>query len=107
MNHRISKNALKDGIRTVGGSGYPSRCICPVSILAGTEDKQRCPSLHDYFDSKEEAVRHYEILKKSYQSISPKRFILLMCIPWESAELTRSEIVLKMAYITWMTNTLH
>ena len=72
-----------------------------LSRYGGHKD---APSLHDYFDSKEEAVRHYEYLKQIYQSISAKEIYSPYVFPWESTELTRSEIVLKMAYITWMTN---
>ena len=72
-----------------------------LSRYGGHKD---APSLHDYFDSKEEAIRHYDYLKNVYQSISAKEIYSPYVFPWESAELTRSEIVLKMAYITWMTN---
>ena len=68
-----------------------------LSRYGGHKD---APSLHDYFDSKEEAVRHYEYLKQIYQSISAKEIYSPYVFPWESTELTRSEIVLKMAYIT-------
>ena len=52
-------------------AGLFYRCICPVSILAGTEGT-KTPRHPRLFDSKEEAVRHYEYLKQIYQSISAK-----------------------------------
>ena len=100
MNHRISKNAFE--------RWYKEPAILPLYLsglyLSRYGGHKDAPSLHDYFDSKEEAVRHYEYLKQIYQSISAKEIYSPYVFPWESTELTRSEIVLKMAYITWMTN---
>ena len=104
MNHRISKNAFERWYKE------PSvvAAILPLYLsglyLSRYGGHKDAPSLHDYFDSKEEAVRHYEYLKQIYQSISAKEIYSPYVFPWESTELTRSEIVLKMAYITWMTN---
>lgn len=104
MNHRISKNAFERWYKE------PSvvAAILPLYLsglyLSRYGGHKDAPSLHDYFDSKEEAVRHYEYLKQIYQSISAKEIYSPYVFPWESTELTRSEIVLRMAYITWMTN---
>ena len=104
MNHRISKDAFEKWYNE------PSvvAAILPLYLsglyLSRYGGHKDAPSLHDYFDSKEEAIRHYDYLKNVYQSISAKEIYSPYVFPWESAELTRSEIVLKMAYITWMTN---
>ena len=45
--------------------GYPT-----TSLQYG--NYQEGPQLIDYFETKEEAVRHYEYLKQVYQSISAK-----------------------------------
>lgn len=104
MNHRISKDAFEKWYNE------PSvvAAILPLYLsglyLSRYGGHKDAPSLHDYFDSKEEAIRHYDYLKNVYQSISAKEIYSPYVFPWESTELTRSEIVLKMAYITWMTN---
>ena len=72
MNHRISKNAFERWYKE------PSvvAAILPLYLsglyLSRYGGHKDAPSLHDYFDSKEEAVRHYEYLKQIYQSISAK-----------------------------------
>ena len=71
-----------------------------LSRYGGRED----PKLTDYFENREEAVRHYGYLKQIYQSISTKETYAPYIFPWESTQLTRSEVVLKMAYIIWMLN---
>ena len=62
------------------------------------------PELTDYFDNREEAVRHYEYLKQTYQSVSAKETYEPYIFPWGSIQLTHSELILKMTYITWMLN---
>ena len=105
MNHRISKDAFEKWYNEPSVVGAP---ILPLYLsglyLSRYGGHKDAPSLHDYFDSKEEAIRHYDYLKNVYQSISAKEIYSPYVFPWESTELTRSEIVLKMAYITWMTN---
>ena len=71
-----------------------------LSRYGGRED----PKLTDYFENREEAVRHYGYLKQIYQSISTKETYAPYIFPWESTQLTQSEVVLKMAYIIWMLN---
>ena len=102
MNHRISKEALEVW------HNEPSvvASILPLYMngiyLSRYGNYQEGPQLIDYFETKEEAVRHYEYLKQVYQSISAKETYSPYIFFWESAFLTRSDIVLKMAYITWM-----
>ena len=104
MNHRISKNAFERWYKE------PSvvAAILPLYLsglyLSRYGGHKDGPPFHNYFDSKEEAVRHYGYLKNVYQSISAKEIYFPYVFPWESIELTRSEIVLKMAYITWITD---
>lgn len=66
--------------------------------------EREAPQLTDYFENKEEAIRHYGYLKQIYHSISTKETYAPYIFPWESAQLTRSEVILKMAYIVWMLN---
>lgn len=100
MNHRISKEALEVW------HNEPSvvASILPLYMngiyLSRYGNYQEGPQLIDYFETKEEAVRHYEYLKQVYQSISAKETYSPYIFFWESAFLTRSDIVLKMAYIT-------
>lgn len=58
--------------------------------------------LNEYFDSMEEAIRHYGYLKQIYRSTSAKETYAPFVFPWDSAFLTHSEIVGKMACITWL-----
>lgn len=71
-----------------------------LSRYGGRED----PKLTDYFVNREEAIRHYGYLKQIYHSISAKETYAPYIFPWENTQLTRSEIILKMSYITWMLN---
>lgn len=95
MNHRISKEALEVW------HNEPSvvASILPLYMngihLSRYGNYQEGPQLIDYFETKEEAVRHYEYLKQVYQSISAKETYSPYIFFWESAFLTRSDIVLK------------
>ena len=72
---------LKDGIQEPSVVAAILPLYLSGSILAGNGGHKDAPSLHDYFDSKEEAVRHYEYLKQIYQSISVQRDLFSLCIP--------------------------
>ena len=84
MNHRISKNAFERWYKE------PSvvAAILPLYLsglyLSRYGGHKDAPSLHDYFDSKEEAIRHYDYLKNVYQSISAKEIYSPYVFPWES-----------------------
>lgn len=60
--------------------------------------------LYNYFDSKDEAIRHYKYLRKIYQLIPDEDEFPLHTSPWGNIRITYSDIVIKMAYITWMTD---
>ena len=104
MNHLISKDAFEvwhDDPKVVAA-------ILPLYMdglyLSRYSDNKEAPTLSDYFESPEEAVRHYGYLKQVYQSISAKEIYSPYVFPWDCVVLTRSDVVLKMAYIAWMTN---
>ena len=88
MNHRISKDAFEKWYNE------PSvvAAILPLYLsglyLSRYGGHKDAPSLHDYFDSKEEAIRHYDYLKNVYQSISAKEIYSPYVFLWESTELT-------------------
>lgn len=104
MNHLISKDAFEvwhDDPKVVAA-------ILPLYMdglyLSRYSDNKEAPTLSDYFETPEEAVRHYGYLKQVYQSISAKEVYSPYVFPWDCVVLTRSDVVLKMAYIAWMTN---
>lgn len=72
--------------------------------LSRYSDDNGTPPLDHYFESKEEALRQYQYLKQVYQSISDKETYSPYVFPWENILLTREGVVLKMAYIAWVTN---
>lgn len=107
MNHLISKKTLEIWYKE------PSvvAAILPLymdglymSLYGNYGDNKEGPVLTDYFDTKEEAIRHYGYLKEIYHSISAKETFFPYVFPWGSIELTRSDAVLKMAYISWITD---
>ncbi|WP_294478709.1 DUF4132 domain-containing protein [uncultured Bacteroides sp.] len=104
MNHRISKDAFEVW------HNEPSvvAAILPLYMaglyLSRYSSNKDTPELNSYFDSKEEAIRQFEYLEEVYQTISAKETYSPFIFPWETAELTRSEIVQKMAFITWIAN---
>lgn len=67
-------------------------------------DENETPQLNHYFEHKEEATRHFQYLKQIYESISDKEVYPSYVFPWDKVTLTRTDVVLKMAYIAWMTN---
>ena len=104
MNHRASKDALEIWYKEppVVASILPLYMSGIYLSRYGLYDET--PNLSDYFDNKEEAVRHYGYLKQVYHSISTQEIYTPYVFPWERIFLTRSEVVLRMAYITWVTN---
>lgn len=102
INHRISKEAL----RIWRNDPSVVAAILPLYMnsiyLSRYGATKEIPTLNDYFDTKEEAVRHYEYLKQIYQSISAQEVYAPYVFPWGRVFLTRSDVVIKMAYITWI-----
>lgn len=72
--------------------------------LSRYNDDKGNPPLDYYFESKEEALRQYQYLKQVYLSISDKETYSPHVFPWDNIVLTRAGIVLKMAYVAWVTN---
>lgn len=104
LNHHIGKDAFElwhNDLSVV--AAILSLYMCGLYISRYGNNKV-IPALNDYFDSKEEALRHFEYFEQVYQSISDKETYSPYIFPWESVTLTRSDVVQKMAYITWLTN---
>lgn len=104
MSHRISKEAFEVWHED------PSVVTAILPIYLGDlyfsrySDDSDAPVLNDYFDSPEEAIRHYGYLKQLYQAISAKEVYSPYIFPWAQSCITRPDIVLKMAYIAWILN---
>lgn len=55
-----------------------------------------------YFESLDEARRHYALLKDIYQRMPKKQVFSPFIFPWHSKELTRQEVTQKMASIVYI-----
>lgn len=104
MNHHISKEAFEVW------HNEPSVVATTLPLYLGDlylshySSAKDTPALSDYYNSKEEAIRHYKYLRKIYQLISDKSTLTSYSSIWKSTQISYSDIITKMAYITWMTN---
>ncbi len=80
-------------------------CLFPYSYKIKPDDevykkKQYC-ELSKYFDDVETAEKYYKLLKVLYDSFKGKEVVYFPCIfPWHAAKLKRSDIIIRMAYIS-------
>jgi len=58
--------------------------------------------LEDYFDSKEEVEKHYNLLKELQANVKTKEEFSPFIFPWNSAELTKQEVTDKMAILVYL-----
>lgn len=64
------------------------------------EGKRLHTELDEYFASREEAYKFYEILKELRETVPKKEIKFEQCVfPWNTAVLSKSDIVERMAYI--------
>lgn len=56
----------------------------------------------DYFSSQEEAEKHYGLLKELLVNVKEKQVFSPFIFPWYSAELTKQEVVDKMALLVYL-----
>lgn len=104
MNHRISKEAFEVWHNEPSVAAATLPLYLSGFYLSRYNSTKDTPELSDYYDSKEEAIRHYKYLRKIYQVIPDKSTYSSHSSPWENVQISYSDIVMKMAYITWMTN---
>ncbi|MDH6303628.1 hypothetical protein M2459_000438 [Parabacteroides sp. PF5-5] len=60
----------------------------------------------DYFASQEEAEKHYGLLKELLANVKEKQTFSPFIFPWYSAELTKQEVVDKMALLVYISDNL-
>lgn len=72
-----------------------SREIADQSI----ENKRYYAEIETYFESREECLRTYDILKGLLDSLPNKKLVFSPCVfPWRQAVLTKSDIVMRLCY---------
>ena len=59
-------------------------------------------NFEDYFTSQEEAGKHYELLKELHGKLKEKQTFSPFIFPWYAKELTRQEVVDKMAALVYV-----
>lgn len=104
MTHQISKEAMEIWHKEPSVVAAILMLYMNGIYFSRYGDHDKAPDLSNYFDSEEEAIRQYEYLKETYQTISASETYSPFVFPWASTTLTRSDIVQKMAGITWITN---